>query len=229
TLTPQQAFSRGRLTYELFDAETALPNARAAVAAAPGSPMAHFLLGLVLLDLQDPAGVHEMEGVMLAQPARAIQALEPLYRYFVRTGQQAAAEATLQRLREQQALINRAHDERQQLKPSEQLASHLLTPEQIAAIVAQLQRVPHLKAVYVGRKIVTLVPDSPCLVVGVVADSAWFRLAAPDAGAQVTRRVILEVDWPMEAVGVSLEARYLPLLKSLRQMPGACIYEAPRR
>ncbi len=154
----------------------ALPLYRAYAGAYPDDADADLVLGRLLLERNDAAGLVHLERAATRFDL-ALAACNAAYAYFLRIGDRAQSEAWLRRGEAQLDLENAARAERAQVMPKDPLLGAELAPDSLAQLARQLAQLGGVKHAWICRKAVRIAPEHPVYVL-VFQPSGWFTREA---------------------------------------------------
>ena len=152
-----------------------LPLYRLYQARAPGDPDADFVIGRLLLQRGEPAGLDCLEHATRAR-ALIIPACKEAIAYLSRGGDAAGAERWRERA---EAHLDRelaARAERSALGRTDRLLPADLTPESRATLRGKLQELGGVRRAWIARKAVREFPETPCYLL--VIEPRWFTSSA---------------------------------------------------
>lgn len=157
------------------DADGALGLLRGWLQAHPGHHEAAFLLGRILLERGDPAGVEPLEGAAAADPGFLLPACEALFEFHLARGDAEAAERVRERALARQEALAGVQRERSTLHRDDVLLPHGAPAALLATLAGLLAGERRVKEAYLARKQVAHFPEEPHYVLGVVLarESAW--------------------------------------------------------
>lgn len=150
----------------------ALPLYQAYAAAYPDDADADLVVGRLLLDRDDPAGLAHIE-----RAARhfklALTACNAAYAYCLRIGDRAQGEIWLRRGEAQIDLENAARAERASVSPKDALIDADLAPDLLTQLARQLDTLGGVKHAWICRKAVKILPEEAVYVLAFQA-KGWF-------------------------------------------------------
>ncbi|UNK51144.1 M48 family metalloprotease [Lysobacter sp. S4-A87] len=150
--TGDEAVEHARLVDDLRPDVDAVPLFRAAIEISPNDPLAHYRLGVLLLQRDDNAGVVHLRRAMDLDPDATEPALHQLDRYHQRRGNITEREAVQARLR---ALNDRRIDAlhaRNELGARDRFVAHGLEPAVLREAVEAFDGVGNVKQAWIARK-----------------------------------------------------------------------------
>lgn len=172
-MTADQLWQKAVLTEEFAADEDSLPLFLAYKAKMPDDANADFVIGRLLLNRKDQAGVDYMKHAMAKQPSLKLDACGWLS-HFYRQCEDLAEAGFWQREAERQYDINQAaRQERDFISPKDTFAEP--SPDSVIgqAITAQIKSVKGLKHVWLAQKPMQHYPEAETFVL--VFEKAWFK------------------------------------------------------
>ncbi|MFT5447755.1 MAG: Zn-dependent protease with chaperone function [Gammaproteobacteria bacterium] len=155
-----------------------------------------FVIGRLLLARDDQAGVHYM-----ARAADhfqlALNACEYLYSYYLRVGDEAAAQHWRDRGEVQIDLQNEASAERSGLHKKDAFLPSELSPQWLENLVEQLSAMKTVRHAFIAHKQVEINPQSALYVIA-ISTSGWFT-----RNAEVVQSLADELEVPGECFFVA--------------------------
>lgn len=220
-LAPEEEWERITLCSELGEAERADRLAEALLARVPGHHGARFLVGQALLRRGDARGIEHIEEVMRRDPAGLMPGCKVLFDHHWANGDRETAERYRRMAEEHEEVLQAARAERLSLDASALLQPHDLSAEQVAALREQLPRFPEVGQAYLARRVVQLLPDHPCYVLGIVPRGSWWRTRNRSEEIRLANLIATDVHAPFEFYVFLLVDRLRPLRRELEGLPGA--------
>ncbi len=150
----------------------ALPLYRAYAAAYPDDPDADLVIGRLLLDADDAAGLDHIERAV-QRFNLALAACNAAYAYCLRNGDKAEAETWLRRGEAHIDLETAARQERATVTAKDALIDSGLDTEQLGQLARQLENLGGVKHAWICRKAVKILPEEGVYVLAFKA-SGWF-------------------------------------------------------
>ena len=142
--------------------------AEALLARLPEHPGAHFQLGQSLVRRGDARGVEHIEQAMRRDPEAILPGCSILFDFYRSRGDVERARRYLERGRQRDGLLRQARAERSAQTRDIELRPHEWSDEQVAAFRDQLRQFPELREAFLARRVVQVLPEEPCYVLGVV-------------------------------------------------------------
>ncbi len=218
-LEAEEQWERVGLTAE-FDHAAAVPLAEELLHADADHAGARMFVGRSLLERGDERGVHHLEVAMRATPHAVLPACDSLFDFFWSRGRRSDAERFRKVGEEHAATVEAARVERTTPPKPTELRPHDLAPDAVARIREALAEYP-VAEFYIVRRAVTLMPEIPCYLVGIVVRRRWYQLSDQKKDVTLRDRVMREIGWPEETYGFLLEHGLKKLRASFRSVPNA--------
>jgi Zn-dependent protease with chaperone function len=195
-LTPDEEWQRLSAYVELGDLDRVGALAEALLARQPDHAGARFHVGQALLRRGDRRGAEEIEAVMRQDPNALIPGCQLLSEFFSSVGDMAQADR-YRRMGEQRAwLLREAQAERATMTDRAELQPHDWPAEQVAALVEQLRKFPALREAYLARRVVRVLPEIPCYILGIRPRYRWWMGDDPRKSAQLRQTIARQVVSP---------------------------------
>jgi Zn-dependent protease with chaperone function len=214
-------WERCELTLELRGEESAEPLLLDLLRTAPEHPFANLVLGRLLLDRDDEAGLAMVGLAMERHPACRQPAYELLIAYYERHGRWEEAERQRRGAWSHGDQLAVADRERQGVSSSDTFVEHGLGPEETGRIAEHLETFPEIAAAYLAQKEVRHFTDMPLYVLGVRLRRPWYRYQSARWTAEVLRRIVTHVPFPGQWFVVPLGPETSRIEKKLKRIPGA--------
>lgn len=223
-LSPEEMWERAYWTAEFVGQEQAEPRLRELLEQRPRHAEANFLLGQILLERGDEAGIPHLERAMEAEPEGVPAACAAIYSFLRERGREDEAERYRRRLFEHFEAAGQAQGERSGFADGDELLPHELAPEQVEAVRAQLRRYGRVKSAYLARKRVEHFAQKPLYVLAVETEARWYQSGADAADAELLHSLTQQMEMPGESIFLVLNGQFRRTKKALRGMDGALIY-----
>jgi len=203
----------------LQDKAQAIPLLQQVLQLEPNHASAHFLLGTLLLEQKNEAGVSYLERAMQLDPHCTEAASGLLYDHFMSKGDLQRAAAYRHRVAAYHDQLAAAQKERSGVTRRDQFLPHGLTPEQLQHLVQQLSAERGIVKAYLVRKQLQHFPEEPYLVLGITP-----RWSMTGRGVEkLLDRLTEEVVFPYPTFVMIFVGQYRPFEKIFRQIPGSLI------
>lgn len=219
-----EAWTHATLAAELKTPEEAIPLIREVLALRADHAEANFLLGQLLLQQNDPAGVAHLERAAERDPDMLIPACQLLFAHFTAQGQPQEAERYREHAQEYFARLEEAQPERATINSAEELIPHQATGSEVERLREQLSPFPQIKAVYLAQKKLEKFPEKPLYVLGITTNAPWYQFNRDASNRELIDEIVSQVALPGETLVVVLEGSYKKLLKGFRQFEGSQIF-----
>lgn len=217
----QQIGEMGSLIAQVESADAAIPALERALALREEDAAAHYLLGSILLERNDPAGEAHMRRALQLEPQATYGGLGFLAQYYERVGRSGDLAEIISWYQRTEAEKAEAHEERAGLRESDQFTAPELTEADVSAIFAAMRATPGIKSVVVARKVVKHRQEVPLLVV--LVERQLRAIVRTDSYPELPRRLLdaLALESQVDLwVEVDADANAW-LRRALRQMAGA--------
>jgi len=225
SLSIEQLWERAVLKVRLKQSEEALPDLKAVLAEYPNHQGGNFVLGQILLQQGDRAGISYLEtamrqdGDLFEQGARLISA------FLQEQEGEEAAERYRQQAKEQYEIVNNARLERSRVTHNHNFRLSGLSVAALDSIRQQLRQYAGIEAAYLVQKVVKYLPESPFYVLGIETNHAMFGREARSQATELMEKLVEELQLPGETWLELLDSDNLALKIKFRQMEGALIYQ----
>lgn len=196
------------------------------VATAPTFAPSQSVWGIILLHRGDEQGLGhidralELGGIDPVDPCRAA------YVYLVSHNRTAEAERYANRVREHQAMLAAAREERATFTEHDSVEPHGLTESQLEALRQALKAFPEVRSAALARKKVKHFPDSPVFVLGVYIRKKFWRRRSTQA-VEVRKALLTGVPLADEWFCWSLDLVSRKRRKQFEEAAGGPFYRAP--
>jgi Zn-dependent protease with chaperone function len=223
-LTPDQQFRMADWTEDLQGSEAAMPIVAELVENNPTHASGLFMLGRMLLDRRDDAGVAHLERVIAIDPNAAGAASALIARHLQRVGR--GREAITYRTRAEAALAEEAaaQEERRKVEPHDTLATAPLEDAQRTRLREQLQEYPAVDRAWIGRKMTRYGHDNPFLVLAVLRVEAWWRYESEGSRNYLVSKLAESLELPAGTLIVMIDQKRRWLQRSLSQLESSEVY-----
>jgi Zn-dependent protease with chaperone function len=223
TLSDEELWKLISGTDEFVGEDAAIPFVREMLVRHPDHVGGNFFLGRHLLKNDDPAGIPHLEAAMKADHEGTFVICDLLHEYYEKKGDQTGIGQVRATLDDYRALLNKAAEERQRFDENEVLEPHQLDAELVRAIRGALMELQDLKAVWIARRRVEVLPDWPYFIIGIEAEPTWNPLGRK-AREQTLLGQISGLNFPFSFRCFILNSETRWLAEKYRQLPDAKIY-----
>jgi Zn-dependent protease with chaperone function len=218
-LSDEDALAHAALTEQYRGEDEALPLYRALLDSPGEGVDAHYHVGRILTERDDPEGPPLLEQAMARRPAVAGAILPLLRLYHKRRGDEAvAASLHTRELRHADALSDAA-TERSQLVPKDTLLAHSLSEKELAELREKLLAVEDLGEAYLLEKKVTHFTEEGKFYVLVFTLKKKFRTDSNKDWQKLWQVVDEAVPYPV----IGIVGDFAWLGKRVRELPEACV------
>lgn len=192
--------------------EAALAHLRASVAAEPGDHRVRRMLGELLLDRDDEAGLDEIAAVAAVEPALAAEACARAYRWLFRRGRTEEADEWFERLRRCNEAIEQGQIERNTVSPADEFLPHGLPEEAVREIRGAALALRGVRNVWLVRKRLSVLPEEPLWIL--FLGPMWNRISFGRDKRE--EKILIQVSETVPAPAPSLYVVLTPALAPLR-------------
>jgi Zn-dependent protease with chaperone function len=220
-LAPDVECERIRLCSELGDEPRAAALAQTLLERTPGHTGALFCVGRAALLRGDASGIASIEAVMGRDPESILPGCEILFDYFMSQGELERAECYREMAKERQGVLTRAEAERSRITVDAPLELHDFTPEQVAALQEDLRRFPDVGKAYLARRVLYVLPEQPCYLLGIVPRRRTLRSQNSTESIQLRDAIAAQARGPAPIYVFLLVNKAKGLERRLQRMPGA--------
>ncbi len=215
----------GRLTYESDGVAAAMPIFEEAARRFPDESVSWFNLGLGRIQLDDEAGLADLEKAASMDRSLEYEANQLAFSYLRQKGRLDDASKYAEAIHAQEKVYEKANEERKSLDEGDEIGPHDLTQGYIDLLPKKLAGLDEIDAVYAANKLVALMPEYPC--------RALFIALRPKQRGDSDASTILEI--VMRQIGtddihhyIILDDKRVATLDQLVRIPGAKIFERAR-
>ena len=194
------------------------------VTANPQHVSAQFEIGRILLERGDDTGIQHLNKAMQLDPECTPGACYLIENFLRNQGKSEEAARYSDRGMEHAELSEEATKERHNVTAQDTFSPHGLDEEQITKLRDHLRRYTGLKLAYLVRKNVTLFPQRPAYVLGIIPQGAWFSFKSDGSGTTLINEIAQTVPLPEGTWVMLLSTPQKTLLKKIRKTPNACVY-----
>lgn len=203
-------------------AEAALAELRSLQARFPQDPPIAYALGSRLLARDDAAGVGLVQGAIGEDDEYLLPGAEALRDYYWRQGDAKQAQSWDERLLDRARVHAAARAERDQIFTNDDFEPHGLDAGALTAMIEALRAIPRLREVYLVRKRVAHLPQSPLHVLGFVITPFW-AFQRRKRVAEVQQQLVEAIQWPGDAFVLCVEGDNKAFRKKFRRVDGSRI------
>lgn len=222
---PAELWERAQVIFRLEGDRKAVPLLEQILKLDPAHAGANFVCGRDLLAADDPRGVEFIEKALLADPSLTSDGCGLLHGHYQRTGQRAKLRGLEERMDAFQEVQAAAQHERNNVTAIDTFLPPELPAAEIARLAALFAGERSVSAVHVARKQVQHFPDSPCFVVALTLDVAWWKPTASDAGQKLVNKFINDVNLPGHFLMFIVEKELKSLGRAVAAVPGSAVYQ----
>ena len=225
----EELWQRALKLIELHGDEAALPVIEQVLALDAQHAGANFVRGRMHLEQDDARGVQFIETAMASDPTLTQNGCGLLYGHFNRTGQRDKLWPLEERMDRFQEEAAKAQHERSQITASDTFIGHELIPPQIAELRKLFETEAEITSVAVARKLVRIFPKLPCFVIALRIKVSWWKPRSSGASQELVSRIVERVQLPGHFLVFVDEGNLKSMAKKAFAVPGAVVYELPKK
>jgi Zn-dependent protease with chaperone function len=219
-LSPDLTWERVALTLDLHGDSAAEPLLSDVLGANADHAGANFVLGRILLERKDGAGLEHLERAMRRDPGCIPLGCALAAAFHEAAGRQTEAAEFRARGRAGSDLLNQAEAERRGVDGGDAFVSHGLTATEVDRLRQEIAGFFDVTRAYLVRKAVRYLPERPYYVVGVEV-GRWYRFVGARDVREVVHGLATKVAWPGQTWIVALNRRNRKLARKIRRTPEA--------
>lgn len=219
-LTVAEAWRRASLTERFDGMPAAAPLYQAILDRDPAHPGANYALGrLALKNGDERNGIKLLEQAMTADGAAIVPGCDLIARRLMAAGRAPEARRYEQKAEDRKRLEQLAEDERNSLTANDMLIPHDLPTAAVTAFVERCRTLESIRQVYLVRKKVEYLPESPFFVIGI----EWRRWRSKNRGLALDAVLDAsrEIGFAMVLLLDRIDRR---LAKAIRKVDGSAVY-----
>ncbi|NEQ22776.1 MAG: peptidase, partial [Microcoleus sp. SIO2G3] len=232
SLTLEEAWNRAQWTMEIVGNQEAIPLLQSVLKMQADHVSANYLLGQILLEQEDAAGVEYLEKVMAKDIETVLPGCQLIYCFLQRQGRKKEAAQYRERAEQHYEMQLKAQQERSGVSESDRFQPHGLSTKVEAQFQQQLARYPQIKEAYLVRKVVKFFPEQHYYVLGIVRRRALFEWEGEDQklfkylaqDEELFKPLQDASEFPIQAWISLISRANHGLTKPLRQAAGVAIY-----
>ena len=224
-LTVDELWQRARYIAGTQGKEAAVPLLHEVLALMPDHAAANYTLGEVLLNHGDEAGIKHLEVAMEKEVNVVPDGCKLIYDFLVARERGEEAEKYRQCVANYYNELELARNERNHITTIDDFKAHGLTDEALAALQAQLEKIPLLRSAYLVSKVCQHLPDEPSFVLGVTSERL-LGLQLDGRDKKLVKQLASTVKYPGYTYIIALSHQRRPLLSRFAKIEGAQIYRA---
>jgi Zn-dependent protease with chaperone function len=223
-LTEEEAWERAYWTVELQERQQAIPLLQEILFVNPNHVCANYLLGEILLEQENTAGIALLEKAIALDPEISLSGNELIYLFHRKQGRQAEANRYLNQIEQHQILLTKVSQERSSLSDRDHFKFHHLSDSEIVKLTQQLANYPEITEAYLVQKEVEYLPDKPLYILALRHGSAWWQIESSYRAQKLCDQVASEMTFPGGTYILVLDDLNKKVEKKIFQIPGASIY-----
>jgi len=219
-LPPELAWERIRLTMDLRGEEATEPLLREALAVNAEHVGAGFMLGRLLLQRGDAAGVEYLERAMQRDPGCVPAACAAAAGFHELAGRDGDAAAYRTRARVGADLLDHAEAERQRVDAEDEFLPHELPAEEIERLRREIAGFFDVQRAWLVRKAVRHLPQKPFYVLG-VALGRWYHWRTQRDNQEVVHGLATKVAYPGRVWIIHLNRHRAKVARKMKRATGS--------
>jgi len=226
-LSEDDSWNRARLTSELVGLDATKPLLEELLAASPTHVSAHNLLGLILLNEGNDAGLGHLQEVMARDPFAVLDCCQTAGNYLESRNRHEEAKLFRERFAHQQQLLANAERERASVSLQDRLWSVQLSDDVREALFRRLpERFPDVVAVYALTKEIFYLPQVPFCLVVVERKQRFLEWSPARNDGRLQDQIVEELKIPRIYTWV-LSPQFTALWEKIKTVPGGELYRRP--
>jgi Zn-dependent protease with chaperone function len=190
-----------------------------------GHPGANFVLGRLLLEADDAAGVAHVECAMEGAPALVQPGLNLLYGFYTRAGQKDKLQPLLQRFDRHAEQMQLAQAERAAVTAQDRFVPHGLTEPEVAALRQILAQERAVAVAAVAQKRLRYFPEQKLFVVAVWVKVPWHSFRTEKDNHHLINHLVEALKLPGQFLVFVAERNLKKVGRSIREVPQAVVYQ----
>ena len=195
---------------------------RAALDAEPAHPVAHYWLGMALLESGDDDGLEHLDRAMDADLEAVLPSCQLAYEFLVAHDREPEAQRYVERARAHGELLDAAEAERNALGDDEQFVPHGLDADVVDGIRRVLSEDREIKRGHlVRRRMRHLDAEHPAYLVAVRQKFVLWGSSDPD---EVVERLLAQIEVPGALFVATVPFRSRKLRRRVAKVEGSKIY-----
>ena len=202
TLTEQELWERAYYTLELRGNEVALPLLQDVLTKQPDHAEANYILGQILLQKADAAGITCIEKAITQRMDWIIDGCQLVYSFLCQKGQTSEAQKYHERAEQHYQLLLKAQQERASVSDRDQFQPHSLEASQVNKLKQQVATYSQIKQAYLVEKVLTYFPEERLYVLGIIRKKSL--LESKDAAQKLIDLLATNLQFPTQAYIVIL-------------------------
>ena len=226
-LTVDETWTLARETLELDGEDLALPLLHEVLSRDPGHAAARFSLGRVLLGRDDDDGLRHLDVAMENDTEAVLPGCELADAFLTSHGRAREAMAYRERAHAHQRFLERVARERETVSARDTLVPATLPAADVESVRAALASHGDVRRGWIARKVTSLQPERPLIVVGVERRAPWYQPRRADADRALLGELLTRItpETPCDLYVVILDGDARALKKRLRGVGDALVFE----
>ncbi|MGK7871934.1 MAG: M48 family metalloprotease [Xenococcaceae cyanobacterium] len=224
SLSIEQQWERAMLKAKFKTPEEAIPDLKAVLAEYPNHRDSNLILGQILLEQGDRAGIQYLETAMRQDGNIFAQGAKLIYAFLQEHDGEETASQYWQQAQTQYEIVNNARLERARVNHNHEFCLPELSDSTLESIRQQLSQYSDIKAAYLVQKVVKYLPEHPFYVLGIETNHSMFDDRGRSQNTELMEKLAVELRLPGETWLDLLDSERTALKVKFRKMEGALIY-----
>ncbi|MEH1852232.1 MAG: M48 family metallopeptidase [Nostoc sp.] len=223
-LTLEEASQLAFLTFEFEGEEAAIPLLKEIIHREAHHASANYLLGKILLNKQDAAGIEYIEKAIDQDSSIVIEGCQTIYSFLQEQGKINEAKSYQERAINYHELILKARQERSKVRENDKFESHNVSDLEVTKLRQQFSDRPHIITAYLVQKELQYFPEKPLYVLALKREVTFLEgIEKPDHSKLVNS--LLQENEFLDNVFIFILNDHLNMEKKLKRIPNSIIYQ----
>jgi Zn-dependent protease with chaperone function len=223
SLTIEEAWKRADLTEKVSGNEPAIPLLIQLLSIQPRHPRANYQLGRILLEKYDGRGINYLKTAIALDPDLVIPSCDLLFGFYKRLGVPEEAELYLQCRVQHYEVWQRSQLERNVLCHDDLFITPDLLEMEMQQLGIQLSSYPEIKTAYLVRKQMTVFPEKPYYVLGIVRRFVSGNGANYKHDDELVDQIEAEINLSAPVHTFVFNQNNAKICHAVRRVPGSCL------
>ena len=220
-LTIDEQWERVRVLDDVEDQNvTIIPSLETILREDPDHNGAHFMLGAILLEQQNPNGVEHLEKAIQLNPACAGDANALLSSFYFNQGNKELAEMHRARADEHSEMVQKQQEQALTFSNNDRFIPHGLDEKLIKDLQSQFSKLRLLDTAYLVAKVIEG-SETPMYVLAFTTKSIWREGRDEKLSGELSDQLINVTGLPSPVIILPLDDEYAYLLNKVSQIEGA--------
>jgi Zn-dependent protease with chaperone function len=189
----------------------------------PGHAVALFIVGRARLSRGEDEGIALVEEAMIRSNDLTLAGCDLLIGYLHERGRDAESRRFIELYQARHAQEAQAAAERGTFRTTDTYEPHSLSPEQVAALAALIEKDGRVKQAYLVDKSLHGA-EAPVHVVGIEPSAPWYRFVSSNYGFEVVQALASAGPLPVDVYFLSIEGGNRKFRKIFRKVRNSRIY-----